>query len=231
MELWQQVDWTHRLDRSVINAFSRPLGARLGKADALEGFAPRLSRSPHWIAFTPTTSVYSAVLTLVDHLVETYGLEVFMQKGQLHKTAAERSWGLPEDPAQAGMAMRALRDAEPSLEPRAFVRNGESDTLAWLVLSSTDWADLEAADLYATRALFPLRGKVPPAPAATQVESVRRERTPEHVELLAWVTANKALMMPRLVEALEKLESSAPGSTEERDAASQIYRLERRARR
>ncbi len=231
MELWNQVDWTHRLERPAINGFSKPLGARLGKVDALEGFSSRLSRSPHWIAFTPTTSVYSAVLTLVEHLVETYGLEVFMQKGALYKTAADRSWALPEDPAQAAMAMRALQNAEPSLEPRAFVKNGASDTLAWLVLSSTDWADLDAADIYASRALFPLRGKVPPPPVSTKAEAVQRERTAEHAELLAWVSANKALMMPRLVEALEKFESSAPGAKEERDATSQIYRLERRARR
>ena len=231
MELWNQVDWTHRLERPAVNVFNRTLGAKLGKADAMEGFATRLSRSPHWIAFEPSTTVYSAMHALVEHLQNTYGLEVFLDKGGLHKTAAERSWALPQDPALAARAMHALGDAEAMIEPRPFVRNGSSDTLAWLVLSSTDWATLEAADLYATRALFPRGSKVPPAPAKKTTEAVRRERTPEHAALLEWVGANKALMLPRLVEAVEQLETSLPGSTQERDATSQIYRIERRARR
>jgi len=35
----------------------------------------------------------------------------------------------------------------------------------------------------------------------------------------------------QLIDALEKLETSHPDSTEERDATSQIYRIGRRARR
>jgi hypothetical protein len=42
---------------------------------------------------------------------------------------------------------------------------------------------------------------------------------------------NKDELKGQLVDALEKLESSAPDSTEERDAISQIYRIGRRARR
>ena len=117
------------------------------------------------------------------------------------------------------------------LEPRPFVRNGESDTLGWAVFSSGDWAELEAADLYATRALFPLKSAVPEAPARPKAEATRRQRDPEHEELLVWVSANKAELAPRLIEALEKLESSHPDSSEERDAKSQIYRIQRRARR
>jgi hypothetical protein len=60
---------------------------------------------------------------------------------------------------------------------------------------------------------------------------MRRQRTPENEELLAWVSANKDELTPKLVDALEKLETSHPDSAEERDAMSQIYRIERRARR
>ena len=127
--------------------------------------------------------------------------------------------------------MAALRQAEPMLEPRPFVNNGSSDQLCWAVFSSTDWAELEAADLYATRALFPIKGQVPKAPVVATVEEVQRARTPEHEALLVWAHANKPLMIPQLVLALEALETSLPGSTQERDAASRIYRLERRARR
>ena len=166
----------------------------------------------------------------MDHLVETYGLEMVMKNGALYKTAGQRSWVLPKDPQQGAKAMAALREAEPMLEPRPFVKNGSSETLGWAVFSSSDWAELEAADLYATRALFPLNGVVPEA-ALPEAEATRRQRTPENEELLAWVSANKAEMAPQLVEALEKLETAHPDSTEERDATSQIYRLGRRARR
>ena len=127
--------------------------------------------------------------------------------------------------------MAALRQAEPMLEPRPFVRNGSSDTLGWAVFSTGDWAELEAADLYATRALFPLKGAVPNAPASPKADPTRRQRTPEHEELLEWVSANKDELTQRLVDALEKLENSHPDSVEERDALSQIYRIQRRARR
>jgi hypothetical protein len=49
--------------------------------------------------------------------------------------------------------------------------------------------------------------------------------------LLGWVNANKEDLASRLVDALEKLETSHPDSAEERDAMSQIYRVQRRARR
>jgi hypothetical protein len=68
---------------------------------------------------------------------------------------------------------------------------------------------LEAADLYATRALFPLKGAVPKADAAC------RQRTAEHEELLAWVSANTDELTPRLVDALERLETSHPDSPED----------------
>ena len=117
------------------------------------------------------------------------------------------------------------------LEPRPFVRNGSSDILGWAVFSSSDWAELEAADLYATRALFPLKGAVPKAPELPQADAERRQRTPENAELLEWVSANRAEMAPQLLEQMEKLETSHPGSNEERDATSQIFRIGRRARR
>jgi hypothetical protein len=168
---------------------------------------------------------------LVDHLVETYGLEMVMKNGVLHKAGGPRSWELPKDPGQGAKAMAALKQAEPMLEPRPFVKNGSSDTLGWAVFSSSDWAELEAADLYATHALFPLKGAVPKAPALPQAEAMRRQRTPDHEALLGWVSANKDELTAQLVDALEKLETSHPDSTEERDATSQIYRISRRARR
>jgi len=231
MKLWQQVDWKHRLDKSSVTAFARTFRVKLGKLDVLDGIAPTLSRSRHWIAFDDNGSVYAAMSDLVNHLVETYGLETVMHNGALHDAAGQRSWELPEDPKQGALAMAALRQAEPMLEPRPYVKNGSSDTLGWAVFSSSDWAELEAADLYATRALFPLKGMVPQAPASPKSEVAARQRTPEHAELLEWVSANKEELMPRLVDALEKLEASHPDSTEERDAMSQIYRVQRRARR
>jgi len=231
MNLWQQVDWNHRLERSAVTTFARTFRVKLGKADVLDGIAPTLSRSRYWIAFDQNGSVYLAVNELVDHLVETYGLEMVMKNGVLHKAGGQRAWELPKDPNQGAQAMAALKQAEPMLEPRPFVKNGSSDTLGWAVFSSSDWAELEAADLYATRALFPLKGAVPKAPALPKAEAIRRPRTPEHEELLAFVSANKEELMPQLVDALEKLETSHPDSTEERDATSQIYRIGRRARR
>jgi hypothetical protein len=230
MKLWQQVDWNHRLERSSVTTFARTFRVKLGKLNVLDGIAPTLCRSRYWIGFDPNCTVYSEVKELVDHLVETYGLEMVMKNGVLHKTAGQRSWVLPKDPQQGAKAMAALKEAEPMLEPRPFVKNGSSDTLGWAVFSSSDWAELEAADLYATRALFPLKGVVPEA-AVPEAEATQRQRTPEHEELLAWVSANNAEMAPQLVEALEKLETSHPDSTEERDATSQIYRISRRARR
>ena len=53
----------------------------------------------------------------------------------------------------------------------------------------------------------------------------------EHEALLVWVSENKDELTQRLVDALEKLETSHPDSAEERDALSQIYRVQRRARR
>ena len=231
MNLWQQVDWNYRLERSAVTTFARTFRVKLGKADVLDGIAPTLSRSRYWIAFDQNCSVYLAVNELVDHLVETYGLEMVMKNGVLHKAGGQRAWELPKDPNQGAQAMAALKQAEPMLEPRPFVKNGSSDTLGWAVFSSSDWAELEAADLYATRALFPLKGAVPKAPALPKAEAIRRPRTPEHEELLAFVSANKEELMPQLVDALEKLETSHSDSTEERDATSQIYRIGRRARR
>jgi hypothetical protein len=231
MELWQQVDWKHSLERSSVTTFARTFRVKLGKLDVLDGIAPTLCRSRYWIAFDQNGTVYSAVNELVDHLVETYGLEVAMKNGALHNAAAQRTWELPKDPKQGARAMAALKQAEPMLEPRPYVKNGSSDALGWAVFSSSDWAELEAADLYAIRALFPLKGKVPKAPALPKVEVVRRQRTPEHEALLAWVSENKDELTLQLVDALEKLETSHPGSTEERDAMSQIYRTSRRAHR
>jgi len=199
--------------------------------DELDGIAPVLSRSRYWIAFDQNSTVYLAVYELVNHLVETYGLEIVIKNGILQKTSGQRSWVLPTDPQQGAKAMAALKQAEPMLEPRPFVKNGSSDTLGWAVFSSSDWAELEAADLYAVRALFPLKGAVPKAPTLPKAESVQRQRTPENEALLVWVSANKAELVPQLVDALEKLETSHPDSTQERDAKSQIYRIGRRARR
>ena len=231
MELWQQVDWKYPLEKSSLNAFSRTFRVKLSKLDVLDGIAPVLCRSRFWISFDHSGSVYSAVNELVDHLVESYGLEVVMKDRALHNIASQRTWELPTDPKQGGRAMAALKQAEPMLEPRPFVKNGSSDTLGWAVFSSSDWAVLEAADLYATRALFPLKGAVPKGPARPRADATRRQRDPEHEELLVWVSANKDELTPQLVDALEKLETSHPDSTEERDAMSQIYRIERRARR
>jgi hypothetical protein len=231
MNLWQQVDWNHRLERSSVTTFARTFRVKLGKLDVLDGIASTLCRSRYWIAFDQNGSVYLAVNELVDHLVETYGLEMVMKNGVLHNAGAQRKWELPKDPKQGAQAMAALKQAEPMLEPRPFVKNGSSDTLGWAVFSSSDWAELEAADLYATRALFPLKGAVPKTPASPNAEAIRRERTPEHEALLVWVSANKDELTPKLVDALEKLETAHPDSTEERDAMSQIYRIERRAHR
>jgi hypothetical protein len=231
MELWQQVAWKHRLKRSAVTTFARTFRVKLGKLDVLDAIAPPLCRSRYWIAFDQKSSVYMAMSDLVDHLVGTYGLEVVMKDGALHDAAGERSWALPDNAKQAAQAMAALKQAEPRLEARPYVYNGSSDTLAWAVFSSGDWAELEAGDLYATRALFPLNGKVPEMPSLPKGEAARRQRDPSHEELLAWVRANKDQLMPQLVDALDKLETSHPGSTEERDATSQIYRIGRRARR
>jgi hypothetical protein len=203
----------------------------MAKLKTLEDIGPALSHSKHWISFDPQSSVYAALHNLVDHLIETYGLEIVMRDGSLHSLDGERTWALPEDPTMAAKAMAALRQAEPSLEPRAYVKNGESDTLGWAVFSSTDWADLDAGDLYSVRALFPLKGKVPKKPKMPKKAPARRERDPAHEELLAWVSANKEDMKAKLVDALESLETSAPDSTAERDALTQIYRIGRRARR
>ena len=231
MELWQKVDWKYSLEKTALNAFSRILRVKLSKVNELDDIAAVLHRSRFWISFDHNGSVYSAVNELVGHLGEEYGLEVVMKDRGLYKTAGERTRELPTDPKEGGRAMAALKQAEPMLEMRPFVKNGSSDTLAWAVLSSGDWADLEAADLYAARALFPLKGAVPNAPERPQADADRRQRTPEHEELLAWVSANKSELTPKLVDALEKLETSHPDSVEERNAMSQIYRVERRARR
>jgi len=231
MDLWQQVDWKYPLEKSSLNAFSRIFRVKLSKLDTLGDIAPVLCRSRFWISFDENGSVYSAVNKLVEHLIEEYGLEVVMKDRALYKTAGQRSWELPTDPKQGGRAMAALKQAEPMLEPRPYVKNGSSDSLGWAMFSSGDWADLEATDLYATRALFPLKGTVPTAPERPKGDAARRPRTPEHAELLVWVSANKEELAPRLIDALEKLETSHPGSPEERDAMSQIYRVERRARR
>ena len=231
MELWQQVDWQYRPKRPGINVFARSFRVKMAKKKTLEDIGPALCHSKHWISFDPEGSIYWAVATLVDHLVETYGLEIVMKDGKLCTLDGERSWELPEDPKLAAKAMVALKQAEPSLEPRAYVRNGESDTLGWAVFSSTDWAELEAGELYMTHGLFPLKGKVPKAPEAPKAAASRRQRDPAHEELLAWVSANSEALKPQLVAALEKLETSAPDSSDERDAATQIYRIGRRARR
>ena len=231
MDLSQQVDWNYRLERPSVSAFARTFRVKLGKMDVLEGIAPALSRSRYWIAFEPNSSVYLAMKELVEHLVETYGLEMVMMNGALHKTAGQRTWEIPNDPQQGAKVMAALKQAEPMLEPRPFVRNGSSGTLGWAVFSSSDWAEMEAADLYAIRALFPLNGAVPKAPELPQADAERRPRTPENEELLEWVSANRAEMAPQLLEQLEKLETSHPGSNEERDATSRIYRIGRRVRR
>ena len=212
MELWQQVDWKYSLEKASLNAFSRIFRVKLSKLNELDDIAAALSRSRFWVSFDPNSSVYSAMDTLVGHLGEEYGLEVVMKDRALYKTAGERSWELPTDPKQGGRAMVALKQAEPMLEMRPFVKNGSSDTLAWAVLSSGDWADLEAADLYAARALFPLKGAVPNAPARPKADADRRQRTPEHEALLAWVNANKSDLAPKLIDALEKLETSHPDS-------------------
>ena len=231
MKLWQQVDWKYPLEKSSLNAFSRTFRVKLSKFDTLDGIAPVLCRSRFWISFDPNGSVYSAVSELVEHLIEEYGLEVVMKDRGLYKTAGQRTWDLPTDPKQGAQVMAALKQAEPMLEPRPYVNNGSSDTLGWAVFSSGDWAELEAADLYATRALFPLKGKVPKAPALPKAEAIGRQRTPEHEALLVWVSENKDELTPQLVDALEKLETSHPDSTEERDAMRQIFRISRRARR
>jgi len=231
MKLWQQVEWKYPLERSAVTTLARTFRVKLGKLDVLDGIAPTLCRSRYWITFDHKGSVYWAMNELVDHLVETYGLEVVLKDGALHNGGGQRSWELPKDPKQGAQAMAALKQAEPMLEPRPYVKNGSSDTLGWAVFSSSDWAELEAADLYATRALFPLKGAVPRAPALPRADASRRQRTPEHEELLAWVGANKDELTLRLVAALEKLETSHPDSAEERDAMSQIYRVQRRARR
>ena len=231
MNLWQQVDWKYPLAKASLKAFSRIFRVKLSKLETLDEVAATLCRSRFWISFDPNGSAYSAVNGLVEHLIGEYGLEVVIQERALYKTAGQRTWEIPTDPKQGGRAMAALKQAEPMLEPRPFVRNGESDTLGWAVFSSGDWAELEAADLYAARALFPLKGAVPEAPARPKAEATRRQRDPEHEELLVWVSANKAELASRLVDALEKLESSHPDSSEERDAKSQIYRIQRRARR
>jgi len=231
MELWKQVDWEYSLEKTAINVFSRTFRVKLSKLDTLGDIAPVLCRSRFWIAFDQNGTVYSAVSKLVNHLGEEYGLEVVMKDGGLYKTAGQRTWELPTDPSQGARAIAALKQAEPMLEARPFVKNGSSDILGWAVFSSGDWAELEATDLYATRALFPLKGAVPQAPERPRADAARRERTPEHEELLVWVSANKAELASKLVDALEKLETSHPDSAEERDASSQIYRIERRARR
>jgi hypothetical protein len=231
MELWQQVDWQYPLEKSSLNAFSRTFRVKLSKLGVLDEVAPVLFRSRVWISFEPDGSVYSAVNKLVEHLIEEYGLEVVMKDRGLYKTAGQRTWELPTDPKQGARAIAALKQAEPMLEARPYVKNGSSETLGWAVFSSSDWAELEAADLYATRALFPLKGAVPTAPARPKADAGRRPRTPEHEELLVWVSANKEELASRLVDALEQLETSHPDSPEERDAMSQIYRVQRRARR
>ena len=231
MELWEQVYWKHRLEKSAVTTFARTFRVKLKKLKLLEDIASPLCRSQYWISFDPKSSVYGAVHNLVDHLVETYGLEVVMKDGALHNMGSERSWELPENGEQGARAMAALKRAEPMLEPRPYVYNGSSDTLSWAVFSSGDWAELEAADLYAIRALFPLNRRVPEMPALPEDTAERRQRDPAHDELLEWVSANNEGLKPQLVEALEMLETSRPDSTEERDAMSQIYRIGRRARR
>ncbi len=231
LELWQQVDWQYEPKRLGRNAFARSFRVKLAKLKTLEDIGPALCHSKHWISFDPKSSVYGALGELVSHLIETYALEVVMSGGALHSVDGEHTWTLPEDPKLAAKVMSALRQAAPSLEPRPYVKNGESDTLGWAVFTSTDWAELEAGDVYATHALFPKKGKVPKMPKRPKKPAARRQRDPEHEELLAWVSANKEELKAQLVDALERLETSAPESTEERDATTQIYRIGRRARR
>ena len=230
MELWQLVDWKYKLKRPAVGAFARTFRVKLGKSGVLEAIAPPLCRSKYWITFDQNNSPYVSLIHLVNHLVETYGLGVEIDGGALRTLDGERSWGLPTEPKDGARAMAILKRAEPRLEPRPYVKNGSSDALGWAVFSSTDWAELEAADVYATRALFPVGGEVPEKPRLPKSPE-RRQRHPEHEELLAWVRENKDVMVPPLVAALEKLETSGPSSTEERDAMSQIYRIGRRARR
>jgi hypothetical protein len=173
MELWQQVEWKYRPERSSVATFARTFRVKLSKLDVLDVIAAPLCRSRYWITFDQTSSVYAAFNTLVDHLVETYGLDIFIMNGALHKTGSERSWELPDKAEQAARAMTALKQAEPMLEPRPYVYNGSSDTFGWAVFSSGDWAELEAADLYAVRALFPLKGKVPEMPILPKGEATR----------------------------------------------------------
>jgi hypothetical protein len=231
MELWQQIDWKHRLERSSVTTFARTFRVKLGKLDVLDAIAPPLCRSRYWITFDQNLSVYGVLNDLVEHLVETYGLGVVMKNGALHNISGDRSWELPDNAQQAALVMAALKQAEPMLDPRPYVHNGSSDTLSWAVFSSGDWAELEAVDLYAIRALFPLKGKVPKRPTLPKGAALRRQRDPSHETLLAWVSANKDQLMPQLVDALDKLETSHPDSPEESDALSQIYRIGRRARR
>jgi DNA-directed RNA polymerase subunit beta' len=80
MKLWQQVDWKYPLEKSSVNTFARTFRVKLGKLDVLDGIAPTLCRSRFWIAFDDNGSVYSAVNQLVGHLVESYGLEVVMNR-------------------------------------------------------------------------------------------------------------------------------------------------------
>jgi hypothetical protein len=231
MELWKQVDWKHRPERKTVTTFARMFRVKLRKAQTLEDIAPLLSRSRYWIEFDPERYIFASINNLLQHLVETYGLEVVLKEDSLHNIGSELSWPLPSDVAQAAAAMAALKQAEPRLEPRPFVRNGSSDIQSWAVFSSSDWAELEAAGLYTVRALFPMNGKVPDMPPRPRAEAPRRQRDPSHEALLTWVSANNEQMVSRLVEALDKLETSHPDSQEERDAINQIYRIERRARR
>lgn len=229
-ELWDQVDWEYRPKRPGVNAFARLFRVKMAKRKTLGDIGPALWQSKHWIGFDPKTTVYGALYELVSHLTEAYGLEIVMRDGGLHSIDGEWTWTLSEDPTQDARIMSSLRHAAPSLEPRPYVRNGETDIYGWAVFTSTDWAEMEAADVYATHALFPKKDKVPKAPKRPKKAS-RRERDPEHAELLAWVSANNEALEAQLVAALEKLETSVPGSNDERDANTQIYRVGRRTRR
>ncbi len=231
MELWRQVDWSYQLEKKSVGVFARSFLVKLKKYRSLEDIDRALGASKHVISFPPDFPPYPAMQDLVEHVVETYGLGIQIRDGALQDLQGELRWPIPEDPKKAALAMSALKRAEPRLEPRPYVRNGSSDTLRWAVFSSLDWADIEAADVYAAHALFPPKRKVPKAPKKAPGEAPRRERLPEHEELLGWVTAHSAEFVGRLVEALDKLETSHAGSTQERDANSQIYRIERRARR
>jgi len=230
MKLSEQVDWTYTLERKAAAVYARTFRAKLGKFKTLKDIGPALARSKHWVSFHPDQTVHNAVHDIVVHLTETYGLEVIMRGGALHNEGSERSWQLPESASQAERVVRLLRNAEPMLEPRPYVMNDSTDVASWAIFSSSDWAELEAADLYASRALFPLKGKIPVAPEKP-LGIAQRHREPEHESLLTWVQENQASMVASLTEALQKLESSHVGTTEERDALSQIYRIERRARR